>query len=291
MTSVNDVRNDLNTDQEHKRTNVDMTFGEQFICGICYKSFSRDKHLLLHLRTHTGDTLINCDICCKEFNKMFNLKVHMRTHTGYKPYKCDICCKCFNQRRNLNDHMKIHTGEELFQCKVCGKSFIERRHLKTHKIKCNMCNKSFTLPTTKNILRDYLKKLTRNGPDKFDVNNIMANVRNDINTDQEHTSTNYTGNKQYICGVCNKSFSQDTDLLLHMRIHVPISDESYKCEMCLEQFNSINNLNNHMRTHKYHLSDEGFTASKNILLAYMGRKRNGVIKHDKLEVHKEVVTE
>lgn len=79
----------------------------------CNKSFSQRTHLLIHIRSHSGEKPYLCSVpCCgQRFSQLGNLKTHERRHRGEKPFACDVsgCEKRFSQRSNLRSHcVSVH---------------------------------------------------------------------------------------------------------------------------------------------------------------------------------------
>ena len=56
--------------------------GEEFVCGLCTKTFKLQRLLNRHLKNHSQLKRYLCTFCCKGFNDTFDLKRHTRTHTG-----------------------------------------------------------------------------------------------------------------------------------------------------------------------------------------------------------------
>lgn len=79
----------------------------------CNKSFSQRTHLLIHIRSHSGEKPYLCSVACcgQRFSQLGNLKTHERRHRGEKPFCCEVpgCDKRFSQRSNLRSHcVSVH---------------------------------------------------------------------------------------------------------------------------------------------------------------------------------------
>jgi len=85
----------------------------------CDKSFSQRTHLLIHIRSHSGEKPYVCGIpdCEQRFSQLGNLKTHERRHRGEKPFVCQFegCDKRFSQRSNLRSHkLSVHGLSDAF---------------------------------------------------------------------------------------------------------------------------------------------------------------------------------
>jgi hypothetical protein len=133
--------------------------------------------------------------CGKSFAKASSLKRHKRLiHTGKKSYQCKECPKAFVRADDFKKHRRVHTGEKPYECEDCDKSFTQASSLKIHK-RIHTCEKPYkcTWPSCG-------KTFTQAG-----------NLK-------RHTQT-HTGEKPFQCDLCQKAFSDRSNLRTHKRKH------------------------------------------------------------------------
>lgn len=132
----------------------------------------------------------------------------------------DTCVQNFNFKRHLTAHAlskrKVHA------CDLCAKSFTTVYSLSMHKKSihfgiyshaCTKCERGF---------------------------NSRASLESHLRT--------HTGERPFVCDLCNKPFSQSSSLNLHKKtIHHRI--HLYTCEVCDRGFSCISNLKRHVITH------------------------------------------
>ncbi|XP_077416790.1 uncharacterized protein LOC144048545 isoform X3 [Vanacampus margaritifer] len=105
---------------------------KRFSCAFCGAHFTKNQHMLRHMRVHTGEKPFRCSVCGKMFSRKENVHTHMTTHTGEKPVGCLLCGKRFSHKSYLRVHMRTHTGEKPFSCSICGKRYSQRSSLTAH---------------------------------------------------------------------------------------------------------------------------------------------------------------
>lgn len=130
-----------NEDQERKHgLDGDET---KYKCEICNSSFTLQRLLNRHMKTHSFYKRYHCQFCTKGFNDTFDLKRHIRTHKGIKPFKCSRCDKSFTQRCSLEAHLtRVHgvvhkfgfreRRSKMFVCEDCGSTFTENSDFMKH---------------------------------------------------------------------------------------------------------------------------------------------------------------
>uniref|UniRef100_A0A8D2CYQ3 Zinc finger with KRAB and SCAN domains 3 n=1 Tax=Sciurus vulgaris TaxID=55149 RepID=A0A8D2CYQ3_SCIVU len=227
-----------------QRKQKNATGSRRHICHECGKSFAQSSGLSKHRRIHTGEKPYECEECGKAFIGSSALVIHQRVHTGEKPYECEECGKAFSHSSDLIKHQRTHTGEKPYECDDCGKTFSQscsllehhRIHTGEKPYQCNMCGKAFR--RSSHLLRHQ---------------RIHTGERNIQEPDwegqgrTENQWENIGTPMSYKCNECERSFTQNTGLIEHQKIHT--GEKPYQCDACGKGFTRTSYLVQHQRSH------------------------------------------
>ncbi|XP_069496076.1 zinc finger protein 182-like [Ambystoma mexicanum] len=190
-------------------------------CQYCEKSFNDKALLVIHERTHSGESPHQCGKCQKTFTSQNLLAAHSRTHITEKSFQCNMCDKSFNGEALLLSHKSTHTGEKIYQCNKCKVKFLsealltehEKVHVEDRPHKCDYCEKGFNSQAL-----------------------LLAHRRI------------HTGEKAFHCHYCGEGFNASTLLNVHLRNHAP--EKPYPCDLCEKSFNLRSLQQAHRATHE-----------------------------------------
>ena len=146
----------------HTYENISKLVSIDFQCIQCYKSFTKNSHLVRHVESVHYEETYTCDSCNAPFKLLDSLLRHKKTihqppEVEIKTYDCDLCDASFARKdvmiRHKNTAHEISSGSK-FSCDDCGKQFNRPDHLRRHvtvhqgvessEFKCEFCNKAFS---------------------------------------------------------------------------------------------------------------------------------------------------
>ncbi|XP_062588515.1 zinc finger protein 236-like [Saccostrea cucullata] len=146
-------------------------------------------------------------------------------------YKCHLCGKLFNYLSKVQFHLSFHFEREIktYHCKHCSASFPFQYQMHRHLHKCHsgLISKDLSTSTTAHS--------STNGTDLSPATSLA-----------EHFSVlrfKRNDNASYACMICKKSFSMESSLLKHIKMHS--SDDFCYCRDCGNGFSDYEFLKEH----------------------------------------------
>ncbi|XP_038661848.1 zinc finger protein 131 [Scyliorhinus canicula] len=117
-----------------------------FCCEKCNRSFRLFYHFKEHLKVHSGENYI-CHLCSKQYTRESAWKQHLSSHREEeggnkkarcvrKVHVCQYCEKQFDHVGHFKEHLRKHTGEKPFECPNCHERFARNSTLKCHLVAC-----------------------------------------------------------------------------------------------------------------------------------------------------------
>lgn len=299
-------------------------------CKLCGVFFASQSLLDNHEVEHKGKRKNTCAQCGRVFRTGVSLRKHMKMHsvrksgrksnssavagrtTSLKKVKkekselefvCKTCNKVFRHKSNYQKHLLRHTVGDL-PCKHCPKKFrLFRdltRHEKTHFLPSYMCKECDYETTVLAALSIHMTRHMDKADLPFKCNECDKRFRKKLDL-QEHYNI-HSGEKPFVCQLCNNAFylrrqlsahcrrthpelkankvtstacdicgrvlATKRSLFRHKESHNPT--KLYLCDYCGKSLSSAEHLKKHRRIHtgeKPYVCDicgKGFTDSENL---------------------------
>ncbi|XP_035776513.1 testis-specific zinc finger protein topi-like [Anopheles albimanus] len=216
----------------------------------------------------------SCNVCCTTFDNLDSLFIHRNDYHHYFPrvivghvhpifgepllaLSCEVCCSVFLTLPELLEHRsKEHASVSVVANKPNVPQVKHKRGLclqesgtegemseLTRPYLCEKCGKTYTQSSH---LWQHLR--FHNGVRPFGCPMKGCQRRFTIRPDlNDHIRKCHTGERPYLCEICNKRFLTGSVFYQHRLIHR--GERRYGCGDCTKRFYRADALKNHQRIH------------------------------------------
>lgn len=163
------------------------------------------------------------------------------TMTGTQPggitYKCPSCPAMYSNANAFTKHMREKHFVKVYTCRQCEEFFETLSQLFLHARRCHVDP----------------KKPKRN-PANYKFHCDQCNYMTNNGGTMEHHKRAHTGEKPFVCDVCNKRFAQKANMKTHRNRHI-YRDKIFRCDTCNKAFSSYDIYLAHLRTREHELRE------------------------------------
>ncbi|KAI8128332.1 Zinc finger protein 845 [Lucilia cuprina] len=214
-------------------------------CCMCSMSFKRKYQMAQHQRSmHNYELLeLKCEHCIFRTVSQKVLEYHQATQCFNvdKQYVCEQCNFKFMWQENLENHITIfHTPNDLSEPPETAKMVTSTEPIPTNNksdkniFECMDCHRRYN---RKDRYKAHFKKF----------HNDLPHTSATISKSKVRKHSTDKSEKKFLCAFCGLSFSNNSNLTVHMRRHT--GEKPFKCDLCEMAFPRTSDLQAHKRTH------------------------------------------
>ncbi|CAH8871661.1 unnamed protein product [Trichobilharzia szidati] len=168
-------------------------------------------------------------------------------------YRCPSCPAMYANANAFTKHMREKHFVKVYTCRQCEEFFETLSQLFLH------ARRSHVDP----------KKPKRN-PANFKFHCDQCNYMTNNGGTMEHHKRAHTGEKPFVCDVCNKRFAQKANMKTHRNRHIH-RDKIFRCDTCNKAFSSYDIYLAHLRTREHELREHfAMMSSSQLALECLG---------------------
>ena len=234
-------------------------------CEICSQAFAYRVNYDRHLFDHSNKEPLSCQYCeASMVMKRDLFRHHMKKH-AYEPFqfaskdeiKCFQCAVEFDDYNTLANHYALHLeidmpnrhgqggGRKLYECVLCDFHGIKpefKEHMELlHSEDGKSLNANEVCHYPKGLL--YSCEICDN---EFATETNLKNHKKQQHGLEKIPEKSSEDEKAYKCTNCPKSFTEQSKLDLHFKVHT--GELEHQCQFCDEAFDQIMALIAHLKT-------------------------------------------
>ncbi|CAL8092549.1 unnamed protein product [Orchesella dallaii] len=240
---------------------VNLSTATNGLAGLANLSLSLGGHT--GMNTMTGGEkkmllqIFNCGECTATFTTEKDLSIHARTHK-LQPYRCPDCPRAYTRREKLTEHIRcVHQGQK-FRCDYCGKELSRKDHVLRHirSVHPEVYAGSFAEMADNDIVMDQQGRLVSRSSTMPLLSPSGKAKRSLKNTTINIPSIGDVGVLlRSVCHVCLKVFGTAYHLTRHIESCHNGDVRPFSCTACNKMFKRKDHLTKHMKSHCPNLKD------------------------------------